>query len=354
MAPAIGKSYLVLTHTLPKDSSWPVYQLEHCEQIRPVEQATAALGYLRNSKTGGTPAEVSGEARVETGYPWKKVPLPKTKLHLAGANQRFDFVSDEDGQFHGALSAGKYTMTAELPTGYELDYGSSYTITITEHRCTQVTVSARPAASMTAHIVDMDGTPLGPMSNVQLTLETAEDQQFVQSVWPDEKSNLKADGLLPGQYILGVNTYLPVNRGSAPYPPIYFPGVRTRPEAQVITLDAREQKVLSEMRIRRGQQCEIPVLVTDSLGKPSPSATVALAYSDYPHFYIGPREETDQNGRERVYAVFPGPVFLRAQKKREDGATLESENLEVRSCPAEAVSLKLSGVASDQPDPEKK
>src|SRR5256885_5736498 len=68
-------------------------------------QATAAIGYLRNSKGGNTPAEVSGEARVEThGYPWKKVPSPITKVHLAGANQQLDFVSDEDGQFQDRKS----------------------------------------------------------------------------------------------------------------------------------------------------------------------------------------------------------------------------------------------------------
>ena len=353
-APAIGKSYLVVTHILPKGSSWPVYQLEHCEQIRPVEQATAAIGYLRNSKGGNTPAEVSGEARVEThGYPWKKVPSPITKVHLAGANQQLDFVSDEDGQFHGALSPGKYAMTAEFPAGYELEYGTSSTITVTAHRCTQVTVSARPTASITAHLVDVDGIPLGPMSNVQLTLETAGDQEFVQSVWPDENSNLKADGLMPGQYILGLNTYLPVNRGSAPYPPTYFPGVGARSEAQVITLGAGEQKVLTEMQIKKGLRCEIPVLVIDSLGKPASSATVALAYPDYPHFYIEPREQTDENGRQMVYAIFPGHVLLRAEKKRGDGATLMSENLDVRSCPAESVSLKLSRVALDQHEPKK-
>jgi hypothetical protein len=133
-----------------------VYQVEDCEQIRPLERATAAVGYLRSSQRGGTPSEVSGEARVETrGYPWKKVPLPKTKVHLVDANQRLDYVSDEDGQFHGALSPGKYTMTAEFPTGYELDYGSSSAIIVTGHRCTQVTVSAHPTASITAHIVDM-------------------------------------------------------------------------------------------------------------------------------------------------------------------------------------------------------
>lgn len=351
----VGGTYLVLTHSLPIGSAQSVYQIEDCEHIRSADKASAVLEYLRSSKRGDAPTEVSGEATVETrGYPWKRVPLPKTRIHLVGPSQQLDFVSDEDGIFHGTLNPGKYSITAEFPTGYEGDICAPSAITAAEHRCTQLTVCPHPTASITAHIVDVDGDPLGPMSSVQLTLETAGDQQFVQSVWPDEKSNLKADNLLPGQYILGLNTYLPVSRSTPRYPPIYFPGVGARSEAQVITLSAGEHKVLSEMRIKKGQECEIPVLVIDSLSKPSPSTAVALAYRDYPHFYIQPRERTDENGRETVYAVFPGPVFLRAEKQREDGSTAESESLEVSSCPAKPVSLKLSRVVPDQPEPRKK
>jgi hypothetical protein len=95
------------------------------------------------------------------------------------------------------------------------------------------------------------------------------------------------------------------------------------------------------------------VSVIDSFGKPSRSAAVALAYRDYPHYYIEPREQTDENGREAVYAVFPGPVLLRAEKQLKDGSTVKSEPLEVNSCPTEAVSLKLRVVA-DQPESKKK
>ncbi len=348
--PIVGGTYLVQTHISPKGS---IYQLEDCEQVRPVDQAKAALEYLRSSKKGTAPTEVSGEATVETrGYPFKRVPLPKTNIHLVGPSQQLDFVSDEEGRFHGILKPGKYAITAEFPTGYEA-YFTLPAITATEHRCTQLSISAHPTASITAHIVDVDGEPLGPMS-VQLTLETAGNQQFVQSVWPDEKSNLKADNLLPGQYILGLNTYLPVSRSTPRYPPIYFPGVGTRSEAQVITLNAGEHKVLSEMRIKKGQECEFPVLVTDNLGKPSPSTAVALSYRDYPHFYFEPHEQTDENGRGTVYVVFPGPVFLRAEKQLKDGSTAQSENLELDSCPVKPVSLKLSKVVIDQPEPKKK
>ena len=160
--------------------------------------------------------------------------------------------------------------------------------------------------------------------------------------------------LLPGKYILGLNTYLPVGRGSAPYPSIYFPGVSARSDAQVITLAAGEHKVLSEMRIKKGKECEIPVLVIDGLGKPSPSTQVALAYSDYPHFYVEPRDLTDESGREVVYVVFPGHVVLRAEKQLENGSIAQSDNLELSSCPAEPVSLRLNHVVVNQTEAETK
>lgn len=122
----------------------------------------------------------------------------------------------------------------------------------------------------------------------------------------------------------------------------------------MITLRPGERKVLSEMRIKKGQECEIPVVVSDNSGKSSSSTVVGVAYRDYPHFYIEPREETDNDGRIAVYAVFPGPVFLRAEKQRGDGSRVESESLELNSCPAKPVLLKLTHVVAQQLKSENK
>jgi hypothetical protein len=338
--PTVGQTYLVQTHTSPNGST---YQLDDCEQMRPVDQATSALEYLRSSKSGTAPTEVLGEAATG-GNPGKRIPLPQTKIHLSGENGQFDFVTDEEGRFHGELKPGKYAFAVELPFGYVVDYLPP-AITTIEHRCTQVSLAARSTASITAHIVDVDGDVLGPMSNVQLTLETADDQQFVQSVWPDEKSNLHADSLLPGRYILGLNTFLPVSRSTPHYPPTYFPGVGSRAEAETISLGVGEHKILPQMRIKKGKDCEIAVIVVDELGSPSQSAVVALAYRDYPHFYVEPREQTDENGKETIYAVFPGPVLLRAERPQKNGTTVQSEESELSFCPTEAIRLKLDHLA---------
>jgi tetratricopeptide (TPR) repeat protein len=186
--------------------------------------------------------------------------------------------------------------------------------------------------------VGEDGSRFTVLSNVQLSLVTAEGQQFVQSVWPDQNSNLVAERLVPGKYILGLNTYLPATRGS-PYPPIYYPGVSRLSEAKVITLGPGEHKVLPEMRIKKSTPCEIPVRVLDKTGKPSPSTELPVFYLDYPHYYDS--DETDASGKGDVYAVFPGPVFLRAEKPIPGQPDIQSEPVELDTCPAAPIQLKL-------------
>ena len=352
--PVVGSTYLVTTSVSPSGTP---QQLYGCERLVPVENATAQIQYLRSSHLGSTPTEVSGLVAVEIhgSYPGKNVPVPGAKIQLTGSGQRFDFVSADDGTFHGAIPAGKYVVATDFPTGYQANYPRHFTITVIEHRCSQITLDSLPTASISAHIADSDGDPLGPMSNVQLTLETAEGQEFVQSLWPDENSNLEASNLLPGRYILGLNTYLPVTRSGAPYPPTYFPGVAARSDAQVITLNPGEHKVLSQMLIKKGQACEIPVRVMNSNGDPSPLTMAEFAYRDYPAFQIGPGDQlTDEDGRTVVYAVFPGPVFLRAERRLSSDSRQLSEIVEVRSCPVQPVTIKLSRTVVDPPESQTK
>jgi hypothetical protein len=345
--PPVGEIYLVQTHVL---SNGYVEQLEHCQQMLPIEQASAQLSYFRDSRLGRTPTGVSGEARVYlSGLPWR-IPLPGASIDLgAKKEERFHFVSEADGRFDGTLKAGQYEISTEFPVGYETDYCSPSSVNVVEHRCTLVSVCAHPTASITAHIVDRDGKQLGPMTDIQLSLVTADNNDFVKSVWPDEKSELVVDQLLPGRYLLGLNTYLPWSRGQDPYPPTYFPGVSERSQAEVITIAPGEHKVLGDMRIEEGKECKIHVLVVGQTGRPSPSTEVALAYRDFPHSYTKPREATDAAGKETVYAVFPAHVFLRAVKRHEDGSVSRSQPVELGSCPAKPALLKLSSTVGDAP-----
>lgn len=253
----VGESYLVLTHLLPRGG---IGQLLRCEQLRPAGEAAPELEYLRSSQSGETKTGLSGEAMVdakENGV-LKKVPLPGTKIQVTADNRTIEFVSDEDGLFRGALKPGKYAVNVQLPAGYhQTDYDLDSIITLTAHRCTQLTIHAYPTGSITAHIVGEAGEKLNERYSIQFSLETADDGQQVKSVFPDENSDLVINGLPPGEYILGVNTYMAPDPTPS-CPSTYYPGVNQRSDAQVISLALGEQKVLQEIRITKAQECHLP------------------------------------------------------------------------------------------------
>lgn len=342
--PVIGGSFLVRTHILTN----ALEPLRQCDQMRLVDRAQEELMYFRRAQKGDTPTDVLFEARSEPdGFPWNASPLPGTKVHVSNGERQWDFVADQNGSYRAAFDPGHYALAIKFPAGYEPDPSGQCGVpelTAVENRCTLVALCAGPTASITAPLVDVDGSHFNASSNVQLSLVTAEGQEFVRSVWPDEEGNLIVDRLPPGKYILGLNTYLPATSDSS-YPPIYYPGVSHRAEAEAITLGPGERKVLPEMRVKKGAPCDIPVQVFDEAGQPSPSAQLALFYRDYPHYWVD--HDTDANGKGAVYAVFPGPVLLKALKPNEDQSVIESEPVEVDNCPAEPVQLKLLHPVTD-------
>lgn len=336
----IGENYLVQAHNSPEgyiDAWWG------CHQIRPASEAHAEIEYFRRLQKGQTPTEILGEARYQERLPLTSFPVPGTRIHLLGEGHEYNFVSDEKGLFRGVVSPGKYKASVDWPKAFapnRQDLCGPLEFTVAARRCTSVAVCAQAAGSITAHIVDVNGESLASRNDVELTLETAEGK-FVKNTFPDEKSNLVIEDLLPGKYILGL--IYPNMEGMAPYRPIYFPRVKRRSHAQVITLGAGEHKVLSEMRIKKGVPCRIPVYVIDGAGKPAPAVDIAIEYPELHQFYIYPDQQTNSDGRRAVYVVFPGIVYLRAEKANEEGLTeVESDIVEVGSCPAEPVLLKLS------------
>jgi hypothetical protein len=356
--PRIGESYFIRTHMVIGPGS-PV--VGDCEQMRPASQASTEIEYFRRVKKGDTPTEVIWDTRADPlGYPWKRVPVPGTTIHALSGGKKWDFVSDPNGFIRAAISPGQYDVAVQFPTGYEPYYPPNHLpreliighlkscapseFTVMEHLCTTVVLCGEPTGSIGTRVVDVNEGPLD--LPVQLTLETAKDQDFVRSVYTEENGHLQADRLLPGKYILGLSTYAPMLEDQPPYPPTYYPGVSRRSEAQVITLRAGEHKMLPDMRIKKGTACQIPVQVIDELGHPSPDTDIGFAYPDYPNFWIKDNP-TEKDGRGKVYAVFPGTVSLRAEKPDKDKSTVESDVTELTSCPDKPVLLKLSHRVTD-------
>lgn len=140
--PVIGERYLVVATRLnTPDVSYG------CGDLKRVAEAVADIEYFRLVRSGTTPTEVSGEARITGGSPVKGA-----KVHLVGIDGQTQLISNARGRFHALLKPGTYEVTAEFPDGYIYESCGWSSITVVEHRCARLIVCAEPKTSTAARL----------------------------------------------------------------------------------------------------------------------------------------------------------------------------------------------------------
>ena len=135
--PVIGERYLVVATRL----NTPNVNYG-CADLKREADAAADIAYFRGVRSGATPTEVSGEARITGGPPVKGV-----KVQLYGLDGLTQLTSDATGHFHALPKPGTYDVSAEFPTGYEYESCGWWSITVVAHRCARLVVCAKPKTS---------------------------------------------------------------------------------------------------------------------------------------------------------------------------------------------------------------
>jgi hypothetical protein len=137
--PVIGERYLVVAQGPYRNGEYS------CSDLKRVADAGKDIEYFRLAESGLTAAEVSGEVRITGGSPIKGA-----KVHLTGTQGQTQLTSDAKGCFHSVLEPGTYSVTAELPTGYNYEDCGGSTVTIKEHRCARLVICAEPKSASPA------------------------------------------------------------------------------------------------------------------------------------------------------------------------------------------------------------
>jgi hypothetical protein len=138
--PVIGERYLVVASRLNgPDGGYG------CADLKRQADATADIAYFRRVRSGATPTEVSGEARITGGTPVKGA-----KVQLLGIGGEMQLLSNAEGRFRAVLKPGTYEVTAEFPAGYQYESCGWSSITVVEHRCARLVVCAEPKTSTLA------------------------------------------------------------------------------------------------------------------------------------------------------------------------------------------------------------
>lgn len=147
-----------------------------------------------------------------------------------------------------------------------------------------------------------------PAADVLMELIPAagEPNAFSSYVRTDKEGRYVMKLVRPGRYYLGVRIAGSAGATYVPYPQTYFPGVKDRSQANVITIAEGQRIELEELILPpRFIHRTLSGIVVDEDGKPVAGATVWLKERQYEDADMPYRRETDSEGKFS-YPVYDG------------------------------------------------
>lgn len=284
-----GATYLV-SASKDKDGSVVV---SVCSPTQRVEYAGVRLGILRKLRDGQKAPSLAGQiahqdrdftGRLETAPPR---PLVKALVRIKSAEQTYETHADADGHFaFYDLPRGKYEFAPDLPQGTKLSWyiGSDrpdLPFELTGSGCQLRDIDVFPSGSIQGRVLDSSGRLLPQAFVYIVPAGIPELPKQRKLYWESQgrEDSFKFVHLPPGKYLLVVN---PDDKLDAefPYRRTFYPGVRDRSAATVITLRAGEQFQGADIRLQpQFEPRHLDVMVTWSDGQPITSMAFIRAKS---------------------------------------------------------------------------
>lgn len=244
-----GEVYLVRTH-LGNEGR---LSTSICNDTRRLDYIGAALRTARLYRDGKPVPSLTGRiARSDRSFesPWairESVPLPGILVRVRAGEQVYETRSDSDGLFEFyALPAGRYQFAPDLPPGTALDsdYGSDAPrpFELRSTGCEERDVRVVSRGSIQGRVLDAANRPLPHALVFIVPVGSATLPNEREGYWESQRDQkpFRFDNLPAGSYLLVVN---PTDKEDAafPYRRTFYPGVRDRAAAALITLGPGEQ-----------------------------------------------------------------------------------------------------------------
>ncbi len=329
-----------------------------CSRTRPLESATDDVVLIRALKNGKPETRVFGsvsEYAQKLGtyeYNIDRVrPMPGLKVKAENANNRYEATTDQIGRYKiSDLKPGRYRLTVVLPEGYGPLWTfmpMSVNVDITPEACLEFDFDAQVDGRISGHIYDADGRPVN--DQVQVSIVTVESSAKgialveSRSEYTKNKGWYEFDGLLPGQYLLGISI-ADVPAKHSPYSRLYYPNTSERTQARVFNLATGQKLTGIDFHLPpKLPEVTFSGIVVDAEGRPVVEADVDIYDQENPRELVfGYDVKTDKEGRFTI-RLFKGRQYRLHAWKDENyfaGTGQQSELVDI-DANAETPPLKL-------------
>lgn len=298
----LGGQYLVYAYS----NHDKVLGTSICTRTRPLSNAAEDLEFieaLSKAPPGGT---ISGEVGLRRPaqpdvYPWP--PVKDVKILIKGPDKQFERKTDSEGKFSiSGLTPGTYKVSIELPDGLSI-YNPEVELKVIDRGCRGTYFLVEPDTRITGKVLDAHGMPAADVL-MELIPATREIGTYGSYVRTDKEGRYVMKLLKPSRYHLGVRIAGSAGATYVPYPQIYYPGVKERSDATIISIAEGQRIELDELVLGpRFIERTLNGTVVDEDGKPVAAATVWLKERQYIDSDMPYRRETDNEGR------FSFPVY---------------------------------------------
>lgn len=323
----LGGQYLVYAY--PNNDK--MLETSICTRTRPVSEATADLEYIRSLSKAAPGGTISGAVGFQRAgvYGETSRPVPNVRILLDGP-KHLETKTNAAGKYTiSGLPPGTYKVKVDLPDGLSI-YKADQEVEVHDRGCGQAFFFVEPDTRLTGKVLDAQG-----MSAVDVLMELVptnqrEDNSYSSYVKTDKDGRYEMKLLRPGRYLLGVRIAGSAGSTYVPFPQTYYPGVKDRAQATVITVTEGQRVELQELVLpARFIDRTLNGIVVNEDGTPVAGATVWLKERQYNDSDMPYRTETDSEGRFS-YPVYEGVKYsLTANVDSAERREKQSDPLEI-------------------------